>query len=102
MSSSTFLRVVAALFAVCCLVSLFFSYRFWLRPDVPQWWLYFFTAIAVFYLVGSIGLVNRSILGYYALLVFLSVLLVSFPIGTVLAVRTLRYMKRNSVRSLFG
>jgi hypothetical protein len=101
MSPPTFVRVFTVLFAAFFLVSLVFSYHVLLKADSPQWMIYFFAANLAFYFIGSLGLITRGLLGYYTLMVFLYVLLLSFPIGTLIAVRILRYVKRNSIRSLF-
>jgi hypothetical protein len=45
---------------------------------------------------------SRRLFGYYALKLFLYVLLLAFPIGTLIAVKALRYIKRENVRSVFG
>ncbi len=102
MSAPTFVRIFTVLFAAFSFVSLVFSYHALSRFDWPQWMVYFFAANAAFYFMASLGLLTRMLLGYYLLQVFLYVLLLSFPIGTLIAVRTLRYMKRNSIRSLFS
>jgi hypothetical protein len=79
-----------------------FSYHVVLKSASPQWMIYFFAANLVFYFIGSLGLFTRGLLGYYTLMVFLYLLLLSFPIGTLIAIRILRYVKRNSIRSFFS
>jgi hypothetical protein len=101
MSAPRFVRIFGYLFAVFCLGTLWLYYLTAHVPDLRSGTSYFIAANLVFYLVGSLGLLSRRLLGYYALKVFLYVLLLAFPIGTVIAVRILRYMKREKVRSVF-
>ena len=102
MSASRFVRIMGYLFAVFFLGTLWFYFLSTNLPERPPWMLYFIAANLLFYLVGSLGLLSRRLLGYYVLKVFLYVLLISFPIGTFIAIRILRYMKRENVRSLFN
>ena len=103
MKPSNFVRVFGYLFSVFFLVTLlWFCYHIVQTPESPPWVGYFLGANLVFYFLGSLGLLSRRLFGYYALKVFLYVLLLSFPIGTLMAVRILGFMKRESVRSLFG
>lgn len=101
MGASTFVRTMGYLFAVFFLITLWFYYLTVHLPESPPWMGNFIAVHLVFYLVGSLGLFSRRLLGYYALKVFLYALLLAFPIGTYIAIRTLRYMKRENIRSLF-
>jgi lipid-A-disaccharide synthase-like uncharacterized protein len=57
--------------------------------------------ISVWYLATGVGTLFRKTWGYYFLKSFLYVLLLGFPIGTFIAVRSLRFMKINSTRKEF-
>lgn len=101
MDARRFVTLFASLFGVFFLGTLCFSYVVSSNPELPHWMRYFVAANLLFYAVGALGLFGCRLFGFYALKVFLYVLLLSFPIGTLIAVRILRYMKRQGVRSLF-
>ena len=62
---------------------------------------YFGMAISLWYLITGIGILTRKEWGYYLFKSFLYVLLLAFPIGTIISVKSLRYMKRNGIKNLF-
>jgi hypothetical protein len=88
------------MFVAFCVIGVGFFYHV-MQVGSPVWMQYFIVANTVFYLIGGAGLLTRSIVGFVALKIFLYVLVLSFPIGTLIAVRVLRYMKRVNVRVLF-
>jgi len=57
--------------------------------------------VLVYYLVTAVGLLRRNIWGYYLFKFFLYLLIISFPIGTFIAYKSLRYMRESDVKSLF-
>jgi hypothetical protein len=63
---------------------------------------YFGLVISVWYLTTGIGTLARKPWGYYLLKSFLYVLLLGFPIGTFISLRSLRFMKKNSIRGEFS
>ena len=67
----------------------------------PAFMGYFGTVITVWYFVTGIGILTRKVWGYYLLKSFLYVLLLSFPIGTFISYKSLKFMKKNSIRKEF-
>jgi hypothetical protein len=63
---------------------------------------YFGAAITLWYFVTGIGILKRKVWGYYLLKSFLYLLLLSFPIGTFISYKSLKYMKKNSIRKEFS
>ncbi len=57
--------------------------------------------ISTWYLVTGIGILVKGKWGYYLFKVFLYVLLVSFPIGTLISYFSLKYIKKNNIKDLF-
>jgi len=57
---------------------------------------------AIWYLITGIGILTRKKWGYYLLKIFLYVLLIAFPIGTLIGYKSLKYMKRNNIQKFFG
>ena len=68
----------------------------------PAFMGYFGTAITLWYFVTGIGILKRKIWGYYLLKSFLYLLLLSFPIGTFISYKSLKFMKKNSIRKEFS
>lgn len=61
----------------------------------------FILANMLFGLVGSIGLFFRLATGYYLLKAYLYLLVLGFPLGTVLAYASLRFIRKNNVKKEF-
>ena len=62
---------------------------------------YFITTIALWYFLTGLGVVGLKKWGYYLFKFFLYILFVSFPIGTVISYKTLKYMKKNNIKDYF-
>jgi hypothetical protein len=62
----------------------------------------FVTIVATWYVVTGIGILRRTRWGYYLLKSILYVLLVSFPIGTFISYKSLKFMKKNSIKNEFS
>ena len=62
----------------------------------------FVAAMTTWYVVTGIGILRRTRWGYYLLKSILYVLLLSFPIGTFISYKSLRFMKKNSIRQEFS
>ncbi len=57
--------------------------------------------IATWFLVTGVGIFIIEKWGYYLFKSFLYVLLVFFPIGTIISYISLKYMKKNNIKDLF-
>jgi hypothetical protein len=82
------------------LVSLYFMED---RSDIAvHKFVTFFVLTGVWYLATGIGILLRSKWGYFLFKFFLYILLLGFPIGTFIAYKSLKYIKRNDIKTLFG
>jgi len=84
---------------VGCLFTLFISSSIERRPFYNN---YFGISISLWYLITGIGIITHQKWGYYLFKFFLYVLFLAFPIGTVIAYKSLAYIKRNDIKNLFG
>jgi len=58
---------------------------------------YFVIGVSAWHIVTGLGVILRRRWGFYLLKFYLYSSLVAVPIGTIIAVVTLRYMKRNEI-----
>jgi hypothetical protein len=79
---------------------LFSLYAIW-SESAPASLGYFGITITLWYFVTGIGILTRKLWGYYLLKSFLYVLLLSFPIGTFISYKSLKFMKKNSIKKEF-
>jgi hypothetical protein len=63
---------------------------------------WFIIVMAVWHLSTGIGMLSRKIWGFFLLKLYLYVLLLGFPIGTWIAVRSLKYIKENDIVRFFN
>ena len=61
----------------------------------------FVLVISIYYLATGIGILFRKLWGYYLLKSFLYDLFLGFPIGTFIALKSLKFMKDNSIKEEF-
>ena len=69
--------------------------------DYPIYYEYFGITISLWYLMTGIAILIRQAWGYYLFKSFLYVLLLAFPIGTIISLKSLSYMNRNNAKGLF-
>ena len=62
----------------------------------------FVATVATWYVVTGIGILRRTRWGYYLLKSILYVLLVSFPIGTFISYKSLKFMKKKWIKNEFS
>ncbi len=70
-------------------------------PDIHEF-VIFFMLMGGWYLTTGVGILLRSKWGYFFFKSFLYLLLLAFPIGTFIAYASLKYIKRNHIKTLFG
>lgn len=63
---------------------------------------YLLSALHIFYFLTGIGVVLLKKWGYFLFKLFLYVLLLAFPFGTVISWVTLSYMKKHRIKRYFG
>src|SRR4030043_1580825 len=88
--------------AVCGLYPLLVLYSLEDRPPNIHFFVIFLAAVGCWYLTTGIGILLRTKWGYFFLKSFLYFLLLWFPIGTFIAYASLKYMKKNHIKTLFG
>ncbi|MBI5232971.1 MAG: hypothetical protein HY880_01310 [Deltaproteobacteria bacterium] len=62
----------------------------------------FVIIVSIWHLTTGLGVMYLTKWGFYLLKLFLYMLLLSFPIGTILAFKALKYMKNNNMSYYFG
>ena len=62
---------------------------------------YFLISVALWYFIMGLGVIKMTKWGYYLFKVFLYLLFLSFPIGTIISYRTLSNMKKNDIKNYF-
>ena len=96
--------IVLIFFSICGIYPLVSLYFMEDRPpdiDVHEF-VIFFVLMSGWYLTTGIGILLRSKWGYFFFKFFLYILLLGFPIGTFVAYKSLKYIKRNDIKTLFG
>ncbi len=58
--------------------------------------------MGTWYVLTGIGILRRTRWGYYLLKSILYLLLLSFPIGTFISYKSLKFMKKNSIKNEFS
>ena len=93
------------IYGYCLIVLAFLSYFYTVNVSYyirfSNFLFYGGIIISTWYLVTGVGILIRQKWGYYLFKAFLYVLLVSFPIGTIISCLSLQYMKKNNVKDLF-
>jgi Zn-dependent protease with chaperone function len=62
----------------------------------------FVAIMTTWYVVTGIGILRRTRWGYYLLKSILYLLFLSFPIGTFISYKSLKFMKKNSIKYEFS
>ena len=95
--------IVLIFFSICSIYPLVSLYFMGDRPDIDvHKFVTFFALTGVWYLTTGIGILLRNKWGYFLFKFFLYILLLGFPIGTFIAYKSLKYIKRNGIKTLFG
>ena len=102
MKTDRFLNICGWVFIGISVACLYTLYAILTIESAPASMGYFATAIIVLYFLTGIGILKRKVWGYYLLKFFLYVLLLSFPIGTFISYKSLKFMKKNSIRKEFS
>ncbi len=67
----------------------------------PIWFIVLGYIQALTFLIGGLGVVMRKPWAYYVLKLILYSLLIAFPIGTLISVKMLNYIKKNNIKDFF-
>jgi len=57
--------------------------------------------VSLFHLIVGVGVILKLRYGYYSLKIYLYILSVGFPIGTYIAIKTLKYIEKNRIKDYF-
>jgi hypothetical protein len=90
---------ILLLFSCGCIYTIYVSSSI---EGSPFYQNYFGVGITLWHLLTAIGVLAKTKWGYYLFKSFLYVLLVAFPIGTLIAYKSLKYMKRKNIKRLFA
>ncbi len=105
MSKERFLKtygIVLIFLSACGFCMLVLLYIMGVRPRDIRLFVIFSILMGSWYLTTGIGILLRRKWGYFFFKSFLYFLLLSFPIGTFIAYASLKYIKSNDIKSLFG
>lgn len=94
---STYTFVMFLLAAVCVSATLILS----ANEGKPLYSDFFGIGMAIWCLLVGMGLLSRSMWGYYLLKTLLFILVLGFPIGTLISYYSLKYMRNNNVKKFF-
>jgi hypothetical protein len=78
-----------------------FFYWVSLRVELEPSHIYFILISAFLYVITGLGVIKLTRWGYYMFKIFLYLLLICFPIGTLISHKTLKYMSRNNLKAYF-
>ena len=67
----------------------------------PAWFIVVGVIQILAFLIGGVGIIMRKPWAFYILKLILYWLLIAFPIGTLISVKMLRYMKKNNTKHFF-
>ncbi len=67
----------------------------------PVWFIVVGLLQILLFLIGGVGIVMRKSWAYYILKLILYWLLIAFPIGTLISVKMLKYVKKNNIKDFF-
>jgi len=105
MSNERFLRtygIVLIFLSACGIYPVVLLYTLKDRPPDIHVFVIFFIMMGGWYLTTGIGILLRRKWGYFSFKWFLYFLLLCFPIGTFVGYVSLKYIKRNYIKNLFG
>jgi hypothetical protein len=94
--------IALILLSACGIYLLVLLYSLKDRPPDIHVFVIFVVVVGGWYLATGVGILLRSKWGYFLFKFFLYILLLGFPVGTFIAYKSLRYIKRNDIKPLFG
>jgi len=65
-----------------------------IKSSMGSFQVYFFAIVCAYYFLTGLGVIIKSQWGYFLFLLFLSILILAFPIGTFISYKTFKYMKK--------
>jgi hypothetical protein len=79
-----------------------YFFTFFAEISDPGWMLAFILGNTLFYLLTGLGVIVQKKWGYWFLKLWLYMLFLAFPIGTVISYMFLRYIKKHEIKRYFG
>ena len=101
MKTDTFLNMYGWLLIVLSLGCVYTLYTVSVIESRPPFMNYFGIGVIGWCFATGVGILLRKAWGYYLLKSFLYLLLISFPIGTFISYKSLKFMEKNSIRKEF-
>jgi hypothetical protein len=105
MSKEGFLKtygIVLIFLSACGICMVVLLYTLEDRPSDIRLFVIFFILMGGWYLTTGVGIFLRGKWGYFFFKSFLYFLLLGFPIGTFISYKSLQYIKRNDIKTLFS
>jgi hypothetical protein len=96
-----FLTIYAYVLGTLSLLSLFVLYIATRDQPLPGFHIFSGMGVSLYYMLTAVGLFWRKRWGYYLFKLFLYLLLLGFPIGTIISYKSMSYMRQSNVKSLF-
>ena len=95
--------VISTLGMVCIVLAttFFFTDEELFQRFAPIWFIVLGYIQSLTFLIGGVGVVMRKPCAYYVLKIILYWLLIFFPIGTLISVKMLNYIKKNNIKDFF-
>ena len=78
-----------------------FFYWVSLQVELKLGDIYFILITAFWHIITGLGVIKSTKWGYYLFKLFLYLLFICFPIGTLISYKTLSYMKKNNIKRYF-
>jgi hypothetical protein len=97
-----FIKIFGYILIIVSVISYLYSIYVIYYFNLSQFFIIFSIVVSTWYLVTGIGILIQKEWGYYLFKIFLYILLVSFPIGTIISYICLKYIKNNNIKDLFG
>ncbi len=95
------IKVIGIVLLFFGVIGAYMQYKIASNPDWGASFVYFLTIVTLWYLLTGIGVLTQSKIGYYCLIANTYLLLTSIPIGTILGMILLKYIKENNIKNFF-
>jgi hypothetical protein len=101
MDSDKFIKIIGAILVIMGWICILIHFLLLGDPNYTKFFRTFVIFVTFFHLALGTCVLMKSIWGFYILKAYLYVLYIAFPIGTVIAHKSLRYIDKNNVKNSF-
>jgi hypothetical protein len=91
------LKVAGIFFVISSLVGVLFFNYIHVKEGLERSFVIFISINIIFHLILGIGILMQKMWGLYLLKIYLYLLVLGFPIGTYIGVKSLRYIRENKI-----